>query len=105
MVKRDPVQSLTQEFIGGDLSRREFMKRAAALGLVTAGAGAGLGGQVGTAAVTAAAYTPELIARRAAAQVAEVPREQTLVAVRRRIPGKFEEYQLWNPFLRLANHQ
>ena len=34
MVKRDPVQSLTQEFIGGDLSRREFMKRVAALGLI-----------------------------------------------------------------------
>src|SRR5215217_2542347 len=105
MVKRDPVQSLTQEFIGGDLSRREFMKRAAALGLVTAGAGAGLGGQVGTAAATAAAYTPELIARRAAAQVAEVPREQTLVAVRSSIPGKFDEYQLWNPFLPASNHQ
>jgi hypothetical protein len=29
MVKRDRAQSLTQEFISGDLSRREFMKRAA----------------------------------------------------------------------------
>jgi peptide/nickel transport system substrate-binding protein len=105
MVRRDPVQSLTQEFIGGDLSRREFMKRAAALGLATAGVGAGLGGQVGTAAATAVAYAPELIARRAAAQVAEVPREQTLVAVRSSIPGKFDEYQLWNPFLPAANHQ
>src|SRR5215212_2219815 len=105
MVKRDPVQSLTQEFISGDLSRREFMKRAAALGLATVGAGAGLGSQVGTAAATAAAYTPELIARRAAAQVAEVPREQTLVAVRSSIKGKFDEYQLWNPFLPAANHQ
>src|ERR687897_3817733 len=105
MVKRDPIKSLTQEFIGGDLSRREFMKRAAALGLATAGVGAGLGGQVGTAAATAAAYTPELIALRAAAQVTEVPREQTLVAVRSSIPGKFDEYQLWNPFLPAANHQ
>ena len=43
MVKRDPVQSLTQEFISGDVSRREFMKRVAALGLATAGVGAGLG--------------------------------------------------------------
>src|SRR5215210_7210902 len=92
MVRRDPVQSITQKFIGGDLSRREFMKRAAALGLATAGA-------------TAAAYTPELIAQRAAAQVAEVPREQTLVAVRSSIKGKFDEYQLWNPFLPSANHQ
>src|SRR5215210_3099110 len=92
MVRRDPVQSITQKFIGGDLSRREFMKRAAALGLATAGA-------------TAAAYTPELIARRAATQVAEVPREQTLIAVRSSIKGKFDEYQLWNPFLPSANHQ
>jgi peptide/nickel transport system substrate-binding protein len=105
MVKRNPVQSLTEEFIGGDLNRREFMKRAAALGLVTAGVGAGLGSQVGTAAATAAAYAPELIAQRAAAQVAEVPREQTLVAVRSSIKGKFDEYQLWNPFLPSANHQ
>src|SRR5215218_876223 len=99
MVRRDPVQSLTQEFIGGDLSRREFMKRAAALGLATAGVGAGLGSQVGTAAATAAAYTPELIAARAAAQVAEVPREQTLVAVRSRQAGKFIDELIWNPFL------
>jgi peptide/nickel transport system substrate-binding protein len=105
MVRRDPVQSLTQKFIGGDLNRREFMKRAAALGLATAGVGAGLGSQAGTAAATAAAYTPELIARRAAAQVAEVPREETLVAVRSSIKGKFDEYQLWNPFLPSANHQ
>jgi peptide/nickel transport system substrate-binding protein len=105
MVRRDPVKSLTQDFIGGDLSRREFMKRAAALGLATTGVGAGLGGQVGTAAATAAAFTPERIAERAAAQVAEVPREQTLVAVRSSIPGKFDEYQLWNPFLPAANHQ
>ena len=105
MVKRDPVQSLTQEFISGDLSRRDFMKRAAALGLATAGVGAGLGGQVETAAATAAAYSPERIAARAAAQVAEVPREQTLIAVRSSIKGKFDEYQLWNPFLPSANHQ
>ncbi|MBW3632051.1 MAG: ABC transporter substrate-binding protein [Chloroflexi bacterium] len=105
MVKRDPVQSLTQEFISGDLSRRDFMKRVAALGLAAAGAGAGLGSQVGTAAATNAAFTPAMIAQRAAAQVAEVPREQTLVAVRSSIKGKFDEYQLWNPFLPSANHQ
>src|SRR5215216_6535303 len=107
MVRRNPVQSLTQEFIGGDLSRREFMKRAAALGLVTAGAGAGFGSQVGTAAATAAAFTPERIAERAAAQVAEVPREQTLVAVRSGAEGKYVGYNLWNPFLpsQQANHQ
>src|SRR3712207_3006343 len=105
MVRREPVQSLTQEFISGEMNRRDFMKRAAALGLVTAGAGAGLGSQVGTAAATTATYTPQLIAQRAAAQVAEVPREQTLVAVRSSIKGKFDEYQLWNPFLPSANHQ
>src|SRR4051812_10146928 len=105
MVRRNPVQSLTEEFIGGDLSRREFMKRAAAVGLITAGAGAGLGSQVGTAA--AAAFTPERIAERAAAQVAEVPREETLVAVRSGPEGKYVGYNLWNPFLPApgANHQ
>ena len=68
MVRREPVQSLTQEFISGEMNRREFMKRAAALGLTTAGVGAGLGSQVGTAAATSAAYTPELVAQRAAAR-------------------------------------
>ncbi|HLL50122.1 MAG TPA: ABC transporter substrate-binding protein, partial [Thermomicrobiales bacterium] len=105
MVRRDPVQSLTQEFIGGELSRRDFMKRAAALGLATAGVGAGLGSQVGTAAATNAGFTPAMIAQRAAAQVAEVPREETLVAVRSPAEGKYVEYNLWNPFLPLANHQ
>ena len=94
MVKRDPSRNRSRRSSSaGELSRREFMKRAAALGLATAGAGAGLGSQVGTAAATAAAYTPELIAARAAAQVAEVPREETLVAVRSRSQGKFIEDQ------------
>ena len=105
MVKRDPVQSLTQEFISGDVSRRDFMKRVAALGLATAGVGAGLGSQVGTFAAAAAAYTPELIARRAAAQVAEVPREETLVAVRSRQQGKYVDELIWNPFLPAGEHQ
>lgn len=104
MVKQDPARSLTQGFIGGEMSRRDFMKRAAALGLTTATAGA-VGAQVDTAAAIAAAYTPERIAERAAMQVAEVPREQTLVAVRSTQKGKFDEYQLWNPFLPSANHQ
>ena len=63
MVSRDPVQSLTQEFISGDMSRRDFMKRAAALGLSTAVAGGALSNQPGTVLATNAAFTPELIAR------------------------------------------
>jgi peptide/nickel transport system substrate-binding protein len=108
MVKRDPVQSLTQEFIGGDLSRREFMKRVTALGLTTAAAGGALGALVpGSVEATNAAFTPARIAERAAAQVAEVPREQTLVAVRSGPEGKYLGYNLWNPFLpsNQANHQ
>ena len=104
MVKRDPVLSLTNGFISGDLSRREFMKRAAALGLTGTALGA-LASQADTATAIAAAYTPQRIAERAAAQLAEVPREQTLVAVRGPIEGKYVEYNLWNPFLPAANHQ
>jgi peptide/nickel transport system substrate-binding protein len=95
---------LTRDFIGGQVSRRDFMKRAAALGLTAAGAGA-FGTQIDTAAAVAAAYNPARIAQRAAAQVAEVPREETLVAVRSPAEGKYVEYNLWNPFLPLANHQ
>ena len=105
MVRRDPVQSLIQDFISGQLSRREFMKRAAALGLATTAAGAAMSSQAGTAAATAVAYAPELIAQRAAPQVAEVPREETLIAVRSPAEGKYVEYNLWNPFLPAANHQ
>ena len=105
MGRKDPVRELNEALITGAIDRRSFLKRAAALGMVAAGAGAALGGEVGTVAATNAAFTPELIARRAAAQVAEVPREDTLVAVRSRIKGKFEESTLWNPFLPASNHQ
>jgi ABC-type transport system substrate-binding protein len=105
MGRKDPVRELNEALITGAIDRRSFLKRAAALGMVAAGAGAGLGGEVGTVAATNAAFTPELIAKRAAAQVAEVPREDTLVAVRSRIKGKFDEPTLWNPFLPAANHQ
>ena len=106
MVRHDPSLSLTgMRFISGDMSRRDFMKRAAALGLTGRRRSAAFGSQVDTAAAIAAAYTPERIAERAAAQVAEVPREQTLVAVRGGSQGKFIEYQLWNPSFPLANHQ
>src|SRR3954468_1557774 len=108
MVKRDPVHSLTQEFISGDLSRRKFMKFAAALGLSGTAAGGALGAPApGSVEATNAAFTPELIAQRNAAQLAEVPREQTLVAVRSGPEGKYLGYNLWNPFLpsQQANHQ
>ena len=105
MGKKDPIRELNEALITGAIDRRSFLKRAAALGMVAAGAGAALGGEVGTVAATNAAFTPELIARRAAAQVAEVAREDTLVAVRSRVKGKFDEYQIWNPFLPASNHQ
>jgi peptide/nickel transport system substrate-binding protein len=97
-------RELTKDFISGHVSRRDFMKRAAALGLTAAGAGA-FGSQVDTREAVAAAYHPQRIAERAAAQVAEVPREETLVAVRSPAEGKYVEYNLWNPFLPLSNHQ
>jgi peptide/nickel transport system substrate-binding protein len=105
MSRKDPVRELNEALITGSIDRRSFLKRAAALGMVAAGAGAALGGEIGTVAATNAAFAPELIAKRAAAQVPEVAREDTLVAVRSRIKGKFDEYQLWNPFLPAANHQ
>ena len=64
-----------------------------------------LQGEVGTAYANSVAFTPERIAERAAAQLAEVPREKTLIAVRSAAQGKYIEDELWNPFLPLANHQ
>ena len=101
------TRSLTRQFISGDMSRRDFMKRAAALGITAAAAGgAGISNQVGTVAATNAAFTPEMIAQRARAQLAEVPREETLVAVRSDASApRYVEFNLWNPFLPAANHQ
>ncbi len=105
MTDQDVGRKLTNDFIRGDVSRRDFMKRAAALGLSVAGAGRMMQGEVGTAYANSVAFTPERIAERAAAQVAEVPREETLIAVRSPAEGKYVEYNLWNPFLPLSNHQ
>jgi peptide/nickel transport system substrate-binding protein len=100
MVERSSVQHLAQDLMAGRLSRRGFMKRAAALGLSASAISTVLASPSATqAAAGGAAYTPELFAARAAAQVAEVPREQTLVAVRSRQQGKFVDDQSWNPFL------
>ena len=100
MVEHSSVQHLAQDLMAGRLSRRGFMKRAAALGLSASAISTVLASPSATqAAAGGAAYTRELIAARAAAQVAEVPREETLVAVRSRQQGKFVDDQSWNPFL------
>ena len=59
MGRKDPVRELNEALITGSIDRRSFLKRAAALGMVAAGAGAALGGEVGTVAATNAAFAPE----------------------------------------------
>jgi peptide/nickel transport system substrate-binding protein len=106
MVEHSSVQHLAQDLMAGRLSRRGFMKRAAALGLSASAISSVLSSPSATqAAAGGAAYTTELIAARAAAQVAEVPREETLVAVRSRQAGKFIDELIWNPFLPAGEHQ
>jgi peptide/nickel transport system substrate-binding protein len=106
MVEHSSVQHLAQDLMAGRVSRRGFMKRAAALGLSASAISSVLSSPAATqAAAGGAAYTPELIAARAAAQVAEVPREETLVAVRSRQQGKFTDELIWNPFLPAGEHQ
>ncbi len=90
--------SFARDFIAGNLSRREILKRAAAFGVAAAGAGR---------LATAATAAPGIVERVAGplAQLKEIPREKTLIAVRGGTQGKFTEDQIWNPFLPLGNHQ
>jgi peptide/nickel transport system substrate-binding protein len=94
------LHTIAQDLMAGRITRRQFMARAAALGLSAAAISDVLSSPLATqAAAGGAAYTPELITARAAAQIDEVPREETVVAVRSRQPGKFVDDQSWNPFL------
>jgi len=95
---RSGIQALGRDLSAGRLSRRDFVKRAAALGLAApAIAGA-------MTAVLSTNPTAGLAAQ--GTQLKEVPREDTLVAVRGGTQGKFTAGDLLgNPFLPLGNHQ
>lgn len=91
MSEQQSIQRLAWELTSGQLSRRDLFKRATALG-ISASAMAG---------IMATSVVPAL-----AQELSEVPRENTLIAVRGGTQGKFTEGDLlWNPFLPLANHQ
>jgi peptide/nickel transport system substrate-binding protein len=90
MVVDDRIQSLAQELAAGKLNRRDFFHRAAMLGL-----------SASAVAVTIASTPNAAVAQ----DMPEIPREKTLIAVRGGTQGKFEEDQIWNPFLPTGNHQ
>src|SRR5687768_5800697 len=91
MSEQHAVQQLAWEISTGRLNRRDLFKRAAALGI----SASVLGGVMATDVMPALAQ-----------DLAEVPREDTLIAVRGGTQGKFTEGDLlWNPYLPLANHQ
>src|SRR5262249_30746084 len=61
-----------------------------------------------TAAATtapAAAATPTTAAQSAAAQPAQVPRNQQFIVMWAGMQGKYIDYELWNPYAPDANHQ
>lgn len=101
MVEHDPIQSLARDVAAGRLNRRDLIARAAGLGLSATAVGAVLSGATASAAPSAA----RLAALGQAAQLEEVPREQTVIAVRGGTQGKFIEAEIWNPFLPSGNHQ
>ena len=90
MVVNDRIQSLAQELAVGKLNRRDFFHRAALLGL-----------SASAVAVTLTQSPTVAFAQ----EITEVAREKTLIAVRGGSQGKFEEDQIWNPFLPTGNHQ
>jgi peptide/nickel transport system substrate-binding protein len=91
MSEQHAVQQLAWEISTGRLNRRDLFKRAAALGISASVLGS----------VMATDVMPAL-----AQDLTEIPREDTLIAVRGGTQGKFTEGDLlWNPYLPLANHQ
>ncbi len=91
MSEQHAVQQLAFELQSGKVNRRDLFKRAAALGI----SATVLGSVMATDALPALAQ-----------DLTEVPRENTLIAVRGGTQGKFTEGDLlWNPYLPLANHQ
>jgi len=91
MVKSDHVRSLAQEWKTGQLSRRDFLARAAALGFSATAIAGVVNGTIPSIAL--------------AQDLKEVAREKTVIASRSAIAGKFDEALLWNSFIPAANHQ
>ena len=92
------------------VSRREFLQYAEMLGV--AALASPLLAACGTPAAAPAAEAPAAGAAPAAAPAAvavegikEVTREKTFIAVRGGQQGKFVEWDQWNPFVPVANHQ
>lgn len=91
MADFEATRKLAWELSTGQLNRRDLLRRAAVLGI----SASALSGIMATTVVPALAQ-----------ELSELPREQTLIAVRGGTQGKFTEGDLlWNPFLPLANHQ
>jgi peptide/nickel transport system substrate-binding protein len=91
MVNHEKVGALIEEFKTGKMSRRDFLLGASALGFSAAAISGGLSGVTPISAL--------------AQDLPEVPRENTVIASRSAIAGKFDEALLWNSFIPAANHQ
>ncbi len=63
------------------------------------------GGAAAPAAQAPAAQAPAAAAVPAVAGIKDIPRNRTFIAVRGGQQGKFVEYDQWNPFVPVANHQ
>lgn len=104
---KDANRSLADDLSDGRASRRAFLARATALGLSAPAIAAVLAAKSPAEAAAAMAGPVDASARHwtPPAQVVEVPREETLIAVRSRVQGKFTDDQIWNPFLPQGEHQ
>src|SRR4051812_36910060 len=94
------------------VTRREFLELAEALGVVAlaspmlaacAQPAAAPGAAAPAAAAPAANAPAEGVT--AAGGIKDIPRNQTFIAVRGGTQGKFTEWDQWNPFVPVANHQ
>jgi len=91
----------------GKVTRREFLQYAEIAGLAAVAAPwlAGCGTAAPSQVAPGAAEEAAAAAVAAVEGIKDVPRNRTFIAVRGGEEGKFVEWDQWNPFVPVANHQ
>jgi peptide/nickel transport system substrate-binding protein len=91
----------------GKVSRRKFLQFAEIAGFTALAAPwlAACGAPVGAPGVPGATEEAAAAAVAAVEGIKDIPRNRTFIAVRGGQQGKFVEWDQWNPFVPVANHQ
>jgi hypothetical protein len=107
----NPTENPTENPVGNrGITRREFLRRVELMGMAALAVpwlAACAQPAAPTASEAAPASAPAVSAEGATAAegIKEVARNRTFIAVRGGSQGKFVEWDQWNPFVPVANHQ